>query len=729
MQSRHTNTYNLRLDCNGLKYTFTTASVKIEVRDNFPPPTLTPSTLEVNDGDSVSLTCSAPVSSLSRPPNLTWTPTLGQSEETLQENQDKTLVKVSVLTFNASYLHDGEKIRCNAVYKKQDGNCDTTLTSTTTISCRSCGQFEISLPQTVQVLRGSCVTVPCSFDLKRKYEQYLNGGCRALWVYRDSRDPRLTDTNPVTGNLTEKNCTTTFSNMQRHHANTYNLRLDCNGLKYTFTTASVKIEVKEHFPPPTLTVSILEGKEGDWVNLTCSAPSPCLTHPPTLTWTPKMGDIMETMQMSPNKSTAKTSVLSFIATNLHHRQNISCTATYKMGNGNSDSSLTTSLKNEILFRPRILPSSSCIKTTSQINCSCEIVGNPPILQWFFNEQPVNQSGKVYTISDSLNDTYLRSIITVNQLQDSNLSSLLCFSINSLGSDSKQLFINSPQISADNQVPPRILPSSSCIQTTNQINCSCEIVGNPPMLQWFFNGKPVNQSENFVITDSLNGTYLRSTITVNQPQERNLSSLFCFSFNSLGSDSKQLFINSPQIIAENRVPPRILPSSSCIKTTNQINCSCETVGNPPILQWLFNGQPVSQSKVFVITDSLNGTYLRSTITVNQLQERNVSSLVCFSFNSLGSDSKQLFIKSPQVLAENRGKGQISVFISTTVILLVVVCVLLFVIRFQKTYHDPPYNIFGGKRTKVQNTSEDDISIQTIESIMQMGSLNDDVDDLL
>ncbi|XP_027868452.1 uncharacterized protein LOC114141814 isoform X1 [Xiphophorus couchianus] len=1144
MQHGHSNTYNVRLDCNGLKYTFKPASVKIEVKDNFPSPTLTPSTLEVNDGDSVSLTCSAPVSCLSRPPNLTWTPTLGESEETLQENQDKTLVKISVLNFNASYLHDGEKISCNAVYKKQDGNSDTTLTSTTTILCRSCGQFEISLPQTVQVLRGSCVTVPCSFGMKRKYEQYLNGGCRALWVYTDSSDPRLTDTNPVTGNLTEKNCTTTFSNMQHGHSNTYNVRLDCNGLKYTFKPASVKIEVKdnfptptltpstlvvkngdsvsltcsalvpclshppnltwtpplhnsqekllenqgktpmrisvlnftasrqnhgqiscaaayqkqdesravtfstraniqcpecdkfeislpqtvqvlsgtcvtipcsfelqreyekhlhgeckalwvylestdarltdtnpvtgnlteknctttfynvrsnhsslyyfrldcktlrytfkeasvkidvkEHFPSPTLTVSILEGKEGDWVNLTCSTPSPCLTHPPTLTWTPKMGDIMETMQMSPNKSTAKTSVLSFIATNLHHRQNISCTATYKMGNGNSDSSLTTSLKTEILFRPKILPSSSCIKTTSQINCSCEIVGNPPILLWLFNGQPVNQSGKVYAISHSLNDTYLRSTITVNKLQERNLSSLLCFSFNSLGSDSKQLFINSPHIPAENQVPPkilpssaciktrsqincsceivgnppmlqwlfngqlvnqsgkgfiitdslngtylrstitvnqqqernlssllcfsfnslgsdskqlfinsprslgenqvspRILPSSSCIQHTNQINCSCEIVGNPPILQWFFNGQPVNQSENFVITDSLNGTYLRSTITVNQSQdrnlssllcftfnslgsgskqlfinsphisgenqvppkilpssaciktrsqincsceivgnppmlqwlfngqlvnqsgkgfiitdslngtylrstitvnqqqERNLSSLLCFSFNSLGSDSKQLFINSPRILGENQVPPRILPSSNCTNATNKIKCSCEIVGNPPMLQWLFNGQPVNHSEVFVITDSLNGTYLRSTITVNQSQDRNLSSLLCFTFNSLGSDSKQLFIKSPQILAENQGKGQISVFISTTVILLVLVCVLLFVIRFQKTHHYPLYNIFGGKQTKVQNTSEDDISIKEITSIMKKGRLNNDVDDSL
>ncbi|XP_014909153.1 uncharacterized protein LOC106960513 isoform X3 [Poecilia latipinna] len=729
MQSRHTNTYNLRLDCNGLKYTFTTASVKIEVKDNFPPPTLTPSTLLVKNGDSVSLTCSALVPCLFHPPNLTWTPTLHNSQVTLLENRGKTPMRISVLNFTASRQNHGQ-ISCSAAYQKQDESRAVTFSTRANIQCPECDKFEISLPQTVQAMNGSCVTIPCSFEMQREHEKNLHGECRALWLYTDSRDPRLTDTNPVTGNLTEKNCTTTFYNVQPNHSNVYYFRLDCKTTKYTFKEASVKIDVKEHFPPPTLTVSILEGKEGDWVNLTCSAPSPCLTHPPTLTWTPKMGDVMETMQMSPNKSTAKTSVLSFIATNLHHRQNISCTATYKMGNGNPDSSLTTSLKTDILFRPRILPSSSCIKTTSQINCSCEIVGNPPILQWFFNEQPVNQSGKVYAISDSLNDTYLRSIIIVNQLQESNLSSLLCFSFNSLGSGSKQLFINSPQISAENQVPPRILPSSGCIKTTSQINCSCEIVGNPPMLQWVFNGQIVNQSGKvFVITDSLNGTYLRSTISVNQPQERNLSSLFCFSFNSLGSDSKQLFINSPQIIAENRVPPRILPSSNCTNAANKINCSCETVGNPPMLQWLFNGQPVSQSKVFVITDSLNGTYLRSTIAVNQLQEKNLSSLVCFSFNSLGSDSKQLFIKSPQVLAENRGKGQISVFISTTVILLVVVCVLLFVIRFQKTYHDPPYNIFGGKRTKVQNKSEDDISIKAVGSFMQMGSLNDDVDDLL
>ncbi|KAM4736556.1 hemicentin-2-like [Anableps anableps] len=651
MQPGHTNTYYFRLDCNNLKYTFKEASVKIDVKDNFPSPTLTPSTLKVRDGDSVSLTCSTPVPCLSHPPNLTWTPTVGESHETLQENQDKTLVKTSVLNFTASRQNHGQ-ISCNAVHSKQDRRHDVAFSAKSNILCPECDKFEVSLPQTVQVLSGSCVTIPCSFEIQRKYEKNLHEGCKALWVYFESGDPRLTDTNPVTGNLTEKDCTTTFSNMQLAHTNTYYFRLDCTDLKYTFATASVKIDVKEHFPSPTLTPSTLEGKEGDWVNLMCSAPAPCLTHPPTLTWTPKLGEILETLDMSPNKTAVKTSIMSFTATNLHHRLNISCNAVYKKGNGSTDASLTTSLKAEILFPPRILSSSSCIKTTSQINCSCEIVGKPPILQWLFNGQPANQS-EVSVSSESLNGTYLRSTIAVNQPQERNLSSLLCFSFNSLGSDSKQLFINSPEVSAENQVPPRILPSSSCIKTTSQINCSCEIVGKPPILQWFFNGQPVNQSgKHFVITNFLYGTYLRSNITVSQPQDKNVSSLLCFSFNSLGSDSKQLFVNTPEVSAENQVPPRILSSSSCIKTTSQINCSCEIVGKPPILQWLFNGQPANQSEGFVISESLNGTYLRSTIAVNQPQERNLSSLLCFSFNSLGSDSKQLFINSPKVSDENQ-----------------------------------------------------------------------------
>ncbi|XP_015228370.1 PREDICTED: uncharacterized protein LOC107083565 [Cyprinodon variegatus] len=204
--------------------------------------------------------------------------------------------------------------------------------------------------------------------------------------------------------------------------------------------------------------------------------------------------------------------------------------------------------------------------------------------------------------------------------------------------------------------------------------------------------------------------------MNQSQERNISSLLCFSFNPLGSDSKQLFIRSSQISGDTQVPPKILPFSSCTKTANHINCSCETIGNPPILLWIFNGKPVNQSgKDFVISaisDSKNNTYLRSIITLNESQTRNMSSLLCLSFNSLGSDSKQLFIRPLQNAAELQDKKQTPLLIGTTVILLVLVCVLLFVIRFQKSHRFWEIKTLERKRTKVQNTAED-IDSSTIE----------------
>uniref|UniRef100_A0A3Q2D3M3 Ig-like domain-containing protein n=1 Tax=Cyprinodon variegatus TaxID=28743 RepID=A0A3Q2D3M3_CYPVA len=201
--------------------------------------------------------------------------------------------------------------------------------------------FQVSLLETVSVMRGSCVTVRCLFEIPSQYENNLNENCGAKWVNMRESNPQVLDTNAVTGNLTEKNCTTTFSNMQPAHTNTYYFRLECNDLKYTFKTAGVKIDVKDNFPAPTLTPSTLEVKDGDSVSLTCSAPAPCLSNPPNLTWTPTLGSSQETLQENQDKTLVKTSVLNFTASYLHDGEKISCTSIYKRQDGNPDASFST----------------------------------------------------------------------------------------------------------------------------------------------------------------------------------------------------------------------------------------------------------------------------------------------------------------------------------------------------------------------------------------------------
>lgn len=87
-----------------------------------PSPTLSPPTLGMREGASVSLKCSAPAPCLSFPPNITWTSGLGDSQRTMEELEEKDQVKTSVLNFTISCLHQRKEISCAATYSKKYGS-------------------------------------------------------------------------------------------------------------------------------------------------------------------------------------------------------------------------------------------------------------------------------------------------------------------------------------------------------------------------------------------------------------------------------------------------------------------------------------------------------------------------------------------------------------------------------------------------------------------------------
>uniref|UniRef100_A0A3B3HPM3 Ig-like domain-containing protein n=1 Tax=Oryzias latipes TaxID=8090 RepID=A0A3B3HPM3_ORYLA len=215
-------------------------------------------------------------------------------------------------------------------------------------------QYRVRLPQTVEAVTGSCLTIPCSFEIKSEYEKYLNNKCEAKWqsTKEHNGDQRtnlkLTTTKDMMGDLTKKNCTSTFKNINPKHSDQYHFRLDCgHPLQYTYTHSLLTIVVKDVPPSPTLTASAQEGKEGTSVSLTCSAPASCLLHPPTLTWTPKLAHSQETLKENQDQTKVQISVLNFTASHLHHGKRITCTAVYwKHGESNVsvNSSLTAAVK-------------------------------------------------------------------------------------------------------------------------------------------------------------------------------------------------------------------------------------------------------------------------------------------------------------------------------------------------------------------------------------------------
>ncbi|XP_027142025.1 hemicentin-1 isoform X2 [Larimichthys crocea] len=719
MKPEDSKKYYLRVECNNpMKYGFKEQKVEISVTDQVTP-TLTPSTLEVNDGTSVTLTCSAPAPCLSHPPTLTWTPGLGVTQETLWENQDKTKVKISLLTFTATQRHHGQEISCTAVYNQQDGSTESSVSRLTADVSYPPQNTTVSVSPSGPVPEDSTVTLTCSSTANpavRDYTWYTAQGgqetvmgtghvlhiqaskvsvpffCKAendLGAGRSNINqihvqypPKHTTVSVSPSGPVPEDSTVTLicfsaanpavrdytwytsqggqetvigtGHVLHIQASEVSVPFFCKAENDLGAGRSTISQIDVQYSPKHTTVSVSPSgpvPEDSTVTLTCSSTAnPAVSD---YTWYTSQGG-QETVMGTGHVlhiQASKVSVPFF------------CEAENDLGAGRS-----TISQIDVQFAPQILPSSDCTQTADQLICSCETVGNPaPTLQWYLDGLPVNHSDKFAISSESLNDTGLRIIITVNQPQWRDLSTLLCRSSNSLGSVTQQFHFYSLEspTSAESHVAPQILPSSDCTQTADQLICSCETVGNPaPTLQWYLDGLPVNHSDKFAISsESLNDTGLRIIITVNQPQWRDLSTLLCRSSNSLGSVTQRFHFYSleSQTSAESHVAPQILPSSDCTQTADQLICSCETVGNPaPTLQWYLDGLPVNHSDKFAIrNESLNDTGLRIIITVNQPQWRDLSTLLCRSSNSLGSVTQRFHVYSvePPTSAESHVAPQI------------------------------------------------------------------------
>uniref|UniRef100_A0A669EFJ4 Ig-like domain-containing protein n=1 Tax=Oreochromis niloticus TaxID=8128 RepID=A0A669EFJ4_ORENI len=249
-----------------------------------------------------------------------------------------------------------------------------------------CEKWAIKMPQNINVLRGSCVTIPCSFDVENEHENNLHDTCKAYWIDSlrfTSENAKLKPTKDMTGDLTKKDCTTTFNNTRLLQSTKYYFRLDCdNDVKFTFTQAGVDISLIDDPPSPTLTPSTLKVEEGTSVSLTCSAPAPCWSHPPALTWSPNLGQSQETLQENQDKTKVKTSVMNFTASHLHHGNKISCTAAYKNNRGSPDVTAETSLAANISYSPKdvqISVSPSCpVPENSNVTLTCSSNANPAV---------------------------------------------------------------------------------------------------------------------------------------------------------------------------------------------------------------------------------------------------------------------------------------------------------------------------------------------------------------
>ncbi|KAJ8389084.1 hypothetical protein AAFF_G00122900 [Aldrovandia affinis] len=123
-------------------------------------------------------------------------------------------------------------------------------------------EWGIWMPQSIEALSGSCVLIPCRFELGPKWDEFLIEPAHGIWwkgsrhlgdTVFNSSDASFRIKGRMAGDLLQKSCTTVLENFPIDYSDEYLFRLECpNRLKYTFKPG-VQINVTDSPPKPKLT--------------------------------------------------------------------------------------------------------------------------------------------------------------------------------------------------------------------------------------------------------------------------------------------------------------------------------------------------------------------------------------------------------------------------------------------------------------------------------------------
>ncbi|XP_073730647.1 uncharacterized protein [Misgurnus anguillicaudatus] len=315
-----------------------------------------------------------------------------------------------------------------------------------------CGDWSISLPEKIEALRGSCVTINCTFTINNTYNKYLTDSAAGVW-FKDGCEPnRVLDSNRpenlykgnITGKLKDKDCTTIFYDVTLNHKGRFNFRIEGNGpLIYTYRQKTVSIDVIDSPPKPTvqmfkdqMEVEVHEEVlEGSSMCLRCSAKTLCSSSPPTLTWSSTNRlhlNENSRLQLDQQNQTEIISDLNFTATHLRHGVTFICTITYQLQQRNTTAKSKITLR--VQYAPKdtsvsVFPSNSVLESSS-VTLRCSSNGNPAVLNYTWyreNEGQLEELQTGYNLTFNVTDrTYTGRYYcqTKNQHGTQNTSVLL-----------------------------------------------------------------------------------------------------------------------------------------------------------------------------------------------------------------------------------------------------------------------------------------------------------------
>ncbi|XP_037613393.1 B-cell receptor CD22-like [Sebastes umbrosus] len=305
----------------------------------------------------------------------------------------------------------------------------------------------ITAPKQMEALIGSCLQIPCNFSRNITAKETFDGTrpTFGMWI-KSSKDFAKNPNNVIfnssgmdniypmnlTGDLSQKNCTTLFSSLITSYTDEYFFRIENGPFRATASCNPLQITVIDSPPRPSIEISG-DLKENQSVTITCSAFTPCPHFPPELTWTLQQNPHNKIEENTDGTFTTKIQK-TFTLSDEHDGFIITCSARYPVNEGKDNKTAEERTTLSVSYAPKdtsvSISPSGLVSAGSLVNLTCSSRANPPVnFTWF-------KTSKDGPVSVSEGDFYSFKVTSVTDIEG-----YYCVATNDLGSQTSSRINN------------------------------------------------------------------------------------------------------------------------------------------------------------------------------------------------------------------------------------------------------------------------------------------------
>ncbi|XP_039892104.1 sialoadhesin-like [Simochromis diagramma] len=257
----------------------------------------------------------------------------------------------------------------------------------------------VTAPKKLEALSGTCLQIPCSFRPTEAQTFISTRKTFGVWIKNNSDITKIKNNVifkssgavsiypiSITGNLSQRDCTTLFSNLTTTYTDTYFFRVESETFKATASCDHLQITVRDSPWRPNITISG-DLKEKESVTITCSALTPCPHSPPQLTWNLQQDSHNKTEENTDGSFTTKIQQ-NITLSDTHEGKKISCSARYPVNQGNDTKTAETEETLSVSYAPKdtsaSISPSGLVSAGSWVNLTCSSRAKPPVssFTWF-----------------------------------------------------------------------------------------------------------------------------------------------------------------------------------------------------------------------------------------------------------------------------------------------------------------------------------------------------------